>query len=63
MYFVMQSCGVFPALLRDWDIDERVNVLKQWKPPFSVHSDHKHLSLPCYRNVSTVLFEILLGYG
>ena len=64
LYFVMQSCGVFSALLRNWDIDERVNVLKQWDIHRSLcFLNHKHLSLPCYRNVSTVLFEILLGYG
>ena len=50
------------ALLRNWDIDGRVNVLKQ----LDIHGsrcllNHKHMSLYCCWNVSTVPFEILLG--
>ena len=58
------SCGVSCALLRNWDVDSRVNVLKQW----DIHRsrcllNHKHLSLHHYQNVRSVLFEILLDCG
>ena len=50
LYFVLQFscclCGVFSALLRNWDIVGRVHILKQW----DIHRsrcllNHKHLSL------------------
>ena len=58
--FDIQSSGV----LVGWDIDGRVNVLKQWVIRRSkCLLNHKHLSLPYHWNVYSVLFEILLGGG
>ena len=56
--------GVYSALLRNWDIDGHVNVLKQWNNRRSrCLLNRKHLSLHCYWNVRSVLFEILLDCG
>ena len=52
------------AVLRNWDIDGHVTVLKQRDMHRSrCLLNHKHLSLYHYRNVSRVLFEILLCCG
>ena len=52
------------GVLRNWDIDGRVTVLKQWDICRSRYLlDHKHLSLHYHWNVRSVLFEILLGGG
>ena len=64
LYFVMQSSCCFLQCLGNWDIDGRVNVLKQW----DIHRsrrllNQKHLSLHHHWNVLSVLFQILLGCG
>ena len=52
------------VLFRHWDIDGRVNVLKQWNICRSrCLPNLKHLSLPYCWNVCSVLFEILLDCG
>ena len=57
-------CVVFSALLRNWDTDGRVNVLKHWDIRRSrCLSNHEHLSLYYHGNVRGVLFNILLGCG
>ena len=57
-------CGAFSALLRNWDIDGRVTVLKQWNICLSrCLLNRKHLSLHYYWNACSVLFEILLDCG
>ena len=52
------------GVLRNWDIDGRVTVLKQWDIRRSGGLlSLKHLSLHYHKNVHNVLFEILLGGG
>ena len=62
LYFIMQSPCCFLWCLGNWDIDGRVNILKQWDIRRSLcFLNHKHLSLHFYSR--NVLFEILLGCG
>ena len=52
------------CVLRNWDIDGRLTVLKQWDIRRSrCLLNHKHLSLYYHGNVRSVLFEILLDCG
>ena len=62
--FLYHLVGQRLALLHNWDINDRVNVLDQWDVHYHLYPlNHKHLSLHHHRNVCSDLSEILLDRG